>query len=374
MTLREVINEFPRNSEMVITETIPKNFSELSYYDKCVCVGNSDILAIMNVKDGKAFFGIKTITVKRVGKVFFKKATWSSTIVIESNKISSNLKVADIPIFFNFINRPIVKDLNYREKAILCKKFMLRAVLCKKVYGMESFYREYMNGSYHIKNFDWRLFRDFINSNVSVSIIDLIHFTKDLHKSMKVFLGVNNDIFVDYSKSREYQDILSSAVKLNQVVDFSWSEKRLKEFHLDQTRQLMGKQIATKSQTPIYDTVINGNNIKFLNTELDVFREGYYMHHCLYTNYWSRIKNKDYIAFHMYSPEDCTFSVKLANGKLYFDQIFAIYDRPVAKGTVQVAMDFVNRNEEALIKLLQHPKENNSENLETFRLDAELPY
>ena len=187
-------------------------------------------------------------------------------------------------------------------------------------------------------------------------------FTKDLHTSMK---RIMTDCKQDYSSQQRFYDLLHSAMKLDEVVDFSWSDKRIAEEHLRQTRQLMSEELAAKEHKPVYNTYLsNYDNIKLLNTEQEVYMEGMTMHHCLYTCYWSRIKSRQYIAFHMKSPEDCTFSVRIIDDKPYLDQIYLAYDRRVQDETKEIAMKFMLDNAEEFKRLLSLKQNNLEESLD----------
>ena len=142
---------------------------------------------------------------------------------------------------------------------------------------------------------------------------------------------------------------------INEIVDFTWSDKRIREEHKRQINTLMSKEIEEKENIPIFDDVdkINTTEIKVINTEKDVFIEGSNMHHCLYTNYFKRIKNREYIAFHMTSPEDCTFSCRLYNGNLVLDQIYLSQDRRVQSSTKKVAIDYLDKFTEEIKNLLK---------------------
>lgn len=357
ITLKEAIKEFPSNSEIVISDGIGDNFKELSYYNKTQKIGNSKRIAVVSTKDNKLFFGIKTFTVVRYGKNIFITCKWSDVITIENNKIISNCTEQYIRHFYSFIERSIAVDiLNDSPYTSISKSHMIKAILCKKVYSLETFYKEWMLKSYHLKGFDWRLFREFVSKIHYFSILDLKTFTKDLRKSMIVLIQMFKDNRVYGSKHRQLEDLLQSAIKLGEVVDFTWSEKRIREEHNRQTKELMAKEIDSKEDTPIYNVdkgSINTNNIHLLNTEKDVFTEGTLMHHCLYTNYFKKMQQHKHIAFHMSFPEECTFScVKTFDGRIVMDQIYLAYDRRVQDETKSVAQNYIEEYKSLISSLL----------------------
>ena len=149
--------------------------------------------------------------------------------------------------------------------------------------------------------------------------------------------------------------MLDCAVKLNEIVDFTWSAKRINLEHLRQIRLLKQQEISEKSNEPIYEHTIGSDTIKQLNTEIDVYMEGMSMNHCLYTYYYNRIASKKYIAFHMTSPEDCTFGLikSIVGNDIYLDQIFLSHDRAVQLETRKVAEQFLQQHKDELLQMFE---------------------
>jgi hypothetical protein len=163
-------------------------------------------------------------------------------------------------------------------------------------------------------------------------------------------------ISLGLSNKQLYCDILSYAIDNNQIIDFTWSTKRLNEEHLRQIRLANAKEISSKEQKPIYDLTFElPKNIELLNTELDIFMEGMKMSHCLYRCYYGKIKKHNYIAFHMTDPEDCTFSFCLKDDKVTFDQIFLKYDMPVKFTTKDIALNFMSEHYDKLKEMFFQP-------------------
>ena len=201
---------------------------------------------------------------------------------------------------------------------------------------------------FKLNNVGWRTIREYLTNNCFISIFDLEDFTKNAETSIKVFTESST------SKRTLLSDLLNCAVQLNEVVDFSWSDNRIQEEHTRQNRLLIEREIISKSDSNIFEEFPTPSNIKLLNTERDIFFEGKNMHHCLYSCYYKKIKNKEYIAFHMTYPEDCTFSFKFnRTNSLYLDQIFLKYDKPVKSDTKQVAIDFLNEYYKEIEKRLK---------------------
>lgn len=349
ITLREAIQKFPISWMKFQHKNIPDNFNELNFSEKLRFVGNENIIYYLSVKNDNLFFGLKEIVVKRVGKTIYKSSRWTDTIVVSSSKVSiKDISLNSVKTFLSIIGINFFDTLNGSESMFLRKSFMIAAILRKKVYNIETYFKQILACSYKLHNFDWKLFRRFFKSHFMFPLNDLLCFTKNLTNSMREVINSEDD----YDKLVLLQDILKCAVKLDEIVDFTWSNKRLQIEHNRQNSKLHLKELESKDEQNIYNISLDTENIKLLNTEKQVFLEGLNMHHCLYNCYWQNIKEKRYIAFHMNFPEDCTFSCKLVNGKLIFDQIYLAYDKQVLPETKEIARQFIDANYKEILSLL----------------------
>lgn len=347
ISLRKFIETFPEKSFIYSTQNIPNNFNELSYYEKYKLVGINNTITQLVVKSDSIFFCTKYKTVERIGNRFFCKLHPSKEYVyITPSKIVVNSQFEEIEQFltdvckitwFQDIPLPI-------QRVYFIKPSILRAILTKRIFSEETLYRGIASKCFGIKGIDWHLIKNLLLSGY-INIFDLKCFTRNLEDSIKVILQNRSDIGI-------YRDLLDCAVKLNEIVDFTWSAKRINSEHLRQIRLLKQQEISEKSNEPIYEHTIGSDTIKQLNTEIDVYMEGMSMNHCLYTCYYNRIASKKYIAFHMTSPEDCTFSLTKPMGNdIYLDQIFLSHDRAVQLETRKVAEQFLQQHKDELLQM-----------------------
>lgn len=365
-TLPQAVKLFPKSWSEVLNITIPDNFYNLSWEQKYKNRNSWNSTYYCSNKDGKIFFGLRTKIICRSGNKFYPKIDWSNTIVIDGKKISTHkLNIAGLYKFASVIGI----DLNFTYalpvtlKKHLLKECVIADILRKKVYNEETLCRCILSKIYHLKGFDWKLFFNYNCCSNYLSIPDLQAFTKDLAKSISILVHEKENY------NPIYRDLLNCAIQLNEIVDFTWSQKRIKEEHQRQINELNRREIEAKEQVPVFDICLDEPHIHMLNTEKEVFFEGTNMHHCLYNCYWNRIKHKNYIAFHMSVPEDCTFSFKVLNDKVVLDQAFLAYDKQVSDITRAAIIDFQNRNEADLYKLLT--EENKCDWPEDF---LDLPY
>jgi hypothetical protein len=345
ISLRKFVETFPVESFCKVRTNIPENFKDLPYlekYELYECRNNIPFerRKVLSVKDGHIYYGEYNRGLERKGKrIYLSRSQLSSCIWIDSNSIRfGGADKYAIALEFLLLCGKFDwhVDIPSRVKQMFfIKPSVFRAILTNKIYNEETFYKFIGSRVFGIKNIGWRSIRTFCTENIPISIFDLRDFTKNIEDSIEVLSKTTN--------THLYYDLLHYAVKLDQIVDFTWSEKRINEEHQKQIEISLQKEIASKEQVPIYKNVISGDNIRMLNTELEVFMEAQNMHHCLYSCYYNQIKEHTYIAFHMSYPEDCTFSVsKQSDGKIKFDQIYLKYDRHVQSNTRAIAEKFIN--------------------------------
>ena len=357
ITLPNAVKLFPKTWSKIIDNVIPENFYQLSYFDKIKYEGRSKSVYYLKNDNNKLFFGKKVSNVKRTGKRLFLTYFWNGVIIIEGSKITTkNITSDDVKVFLSIIGLNF--DFNV-PNSYWVSKSIIGDILRKKIYSEESFYRCVLNKIYKLKGFNWKLFRDFEKCDRHMSIYDLYTFTKNLESSLRVLINLSNNN--DWTKYNLLRDMLNCAVKLDHVVDFTWSDKRLSQEHLNQVRLLNLREISEKQTTPIQDYAINTDTIKMLNTEKDVYLEGLTMHHCLYTCYWNKIKSGTYLAFHMSFPENCTFSFKLkSNGTksqvLALDQAYLAYDKRPSDITYKEIDNFIFKYHDKIKELLKNNK------------------
>lgn len=354
ITLRKFVENFPLTSfQEVICRQLPLNFNELSYKEKYSYAGQSDKLFKLSVKNDAIYATVSLLKVNRVGCRIFKKSETSSSVYIEPNKITVRGDAEAVMLLLKHLNLNWFRNIpEYIRSFYFVKSTILRALLTKRIYSEETLYKRIGTSCFQLKDVSWKSVREYcINSNFNgFSIYDLRDFTKNVEQSIQVIAKHH------FTSIHLYRDLLTYACESNQIVDFTWSEKRINEEHRKQILAKRNGELSKKDENPIYTRVIGDDNIKLLNTEKDIFLESETMCHCLYRCYYSRIRNKEYIAFHMRYPEDCTFSVRPGmHNNIIFDQIYLKYDRMVQDSTKEVAQKFVDCNKDNILRMFKEP-------------------
>ena len=347
-TIRKFIETFPQ--EKCFTE--PKmSIKDLSYEEKFKA--STQIRHMLSVKDNRIYFAEFGDSIHRCGDKFYVKSIPMNYIWISPTEM--NVKCSG-EAKRKFLNLCGITWFNELSNAIIYHFFtpsIIKSILIGTIYNQETFYKAVGRRIFKV-NVPWKLLRKFLDDQrIYFNINDLKCFTKDLVKSLEVLVSIpyNDNTYIG-PKQGLLHDVLQSAIKLHEVVDFTWSDARLRAEHARQTRELMERDLDKKERIPIYDYT-DFEGAKLLNTEQEIFYEASNMHHCLYNCYYDKIKNHNYIAFHMFTPEDCTFSVRLNSSQTpILDQIYLKYDKRVQNSTEQVALQFIEKYKTQLKEML----------------------
>lgn len=158
------------------------------------------------------------------------------------------------------------------------------------------------------------------------------------------FIGVAKDsnhlidYFMNPPKEGSYilNDLVDQARILNRKIDFKWSKLRLEKEHKNWTKEIMTIELEHMADSvvnwiqPLHKFTPKG--FILLDTQKKVFEEGSLMKHCVYTNYWSSIKNGNYIAYHVMHPEtneEATLGFTIVNNTLIYNQCYTTYNKHI---------------------------------------------
>ncbi len=145
-----------------------------------------------------------------------------------------------------------------------------------------------------------------------------------------------------------YEDMIKEAQILEKKIDYKWSAKRLVEEHKAWTEQIMQVEIdslddATISVVERFDKY-TPQQFKLLKTQKEVFYEGKTMKHCVYTAYWSSIKNNRYLAYHIdLNGEEATLGVNIYDDKLVYNQCYSRYNGSISSAMNTLVNQFIDK-------------------------------
>lgn len=356
ITLRQFLKQAPREIHQFNKPEWFDNFKELSYAQKYhLYIDFHPVFEYFLKSDDEHLYYKKTShQICRIGRTFFIKKIQIASVYITPKSVKINFpNMVPFREFLQLLNIKLWRDIQGCSEAhILNKPSILKDILTGHIYNDETLWKRYALHAFKLKNVSWKDFKTCYNHQFN--ILDLVHFTKNIDNSLRI-LAKECELSPCYGKITMLRDVLKLAVKLDQIVDLNWSDKRMEQFHQEQIRIDNAVKIAKMPQIPIFDQLIGNEHITMLNNEKEIYEEGLNMHHCIHSCYFNRIKRQEYIAFHMTFPEDCTFGVKIASGEVILDQIYLKYDRHVKDETRQVALDFIKKYSKQLSMLLKSP-------------------
>jgi hypothetical protein len=160
--------------------------------------------------------------------------------------------------------------------------------------------------------------------------------------------NINTQSYDSFHDRQTIIDLLHQFKLLGKKIDFKWSTKRIDEEHKKAVKELMEYQLEEMSDQEIqYPDLPYPPEFELLNTEKKIFYEGKTMNHCLYTNYATSIKNKNYLAFHVtLGGEEATLGLHITNNEVHgpmptFNQVYSKYNKRVSDRMRDFCYDWV---------------------------------
>jgi len=188
-------------------------------------------------------------------------------------------------------------------------------------------------------------------ASIAKDINHMIEFSIDYAKNYRE--AKYNDVMNE--KSRIIADMIKEAQILEKKIDYTWSLNRLKEEHKDWTEKIMQVEIDSLDNVVIPNVErfdrYTPENFKLLKTQKEVFYEGKTMKHCVYTAYWTSIKNGNYIAYHITEGnEEATLGVNIYGNKLVYNQCYSRYNNSISDKLEIKVKAFIEELNEQVIR------------------------
>lgn len=327
----------------------------------------------VSCKEGKWYMYHRATELKRRGRTFYPKTTLSMRLSIINGKIST---IKDLT--WEHIERlqPRYEWLEQirtgRFGGTITNKTLLKEVLLGNITNPEAYYKWILKHTYRTDAIPWKLFREYAQSPMRISIFDIIEATINPKLTIEAYLRAN-----DHSEWRVrnlLEDSILTALRLGEKINPQWSEKRLATEHQRHIEMIQLRTIEAMDNNPashIFDAFDFPEEVKWLNTEGEVFKEASKMHHCLYSNYWSRIKKGDYVAFAVdHNGEHFTLGCRFNGDFCLYDQAHTAYNGSVSHANMAWINDFIHD----LDRFLGKQRDNVDFDWDRFIADYELPY
>lgn len=289
------------------------SFSELSDEEKRiqyliddVCLPYRQMYRIYQ-KDKNIIIAIKALDWKFIRNRFFIKTTFETLATITPTRVYSTKVHSAAHV--------VCKHLGF-EPNIHINKVLLRQIVKKG----KSAYDDYL-----IKHEE-----EIYCHRYGCSWDDIVTYSDD----PKLFLEK-----AKLPENDELRDLLYQARKLNRIVKTSWSPRRIHDEHMKWTEEIHQLKTRNCSEELIWKKNVElPKGVTLLNSEKTIANEGSSMHHCIYTNYCSLLKNKRMIAFHVVNEEgDFTCSFHICKDNIVFDQAYKAWNKRLTDSEMQFA-------------------------------------
>lgn len=310
---------------------------------------------------------------KRRGRTFYPKTKLSMKLSISDGKINT---IKDLT--WSHIQRLhsryewLEQIQSSRFGNQITNKTLLKEVLLGNITNPEAYYKWLLKHTYRIDSIPWKLFRDYAKSHMRVSIFDIVEATINPKLALETYLRASNHS--EWRFRNLLEDSILTALRLGEKINPQWSEKRLQAEHQRHIEMIQLRKIESMDSSPashIFDTFDFPEGVKWLNTEGEVFREASHMHHCLHSNYWTRIKRGTYVAFAIdHNGERFTLGCRFNGDFCMYDQAHTIYNGGVSNDNRAWINDFIHD----LDRFLGSQRDNVNFDWDRFTQDYELPY
>lgn len=140
-------------------------------------------------------------------------------------------------------------------------------------------------------------------------------------------------------------DLIKQAHALGQVVDLRWSPKRINEVHDDWTALIMEREMDGMSEEPLARgwEIALPKGFEIINSKKRLFLEGAVMKHCVYTNYWNRVRNNSYMVVHVTATsKPVTVGINTIGG--FIDQMNYKFNDRVSEVDETMIRDVINED------------------------------
>ena len=344
MTNYRIYEDFDGVKEEVITkEEEIEEFMNLPYDEQLRVYfqkGSRPMKRIVRYENSEKYLSLESVVgeVEFTGTKFFVKHSIGNKFLYKKenkktfSRYDRDMLLRDLILFPRF---DWIKN-EYEKKHIhgkVLSNSVVRDILAGKLTNVEIVVKTYLK-TLHLKDIDWKVYVKYLSTFDNVPVYWLKACTTDVNEAMKKIIE---------GQPYHFKDMVKQALSLGRTINPKWSEKRMDEEHTNMTHLLMKKEIDHKEQIPIYkECPVFDYPCHILNTEQEVFQEGLDMHHCIYTCYWKRIKNKEYLGLSFYEPERFTLGLKRTNGKFEFDQAYLIYDKEIGQASIDMINKFLN--------------------------------
>lgn len=232
-------------------------------------------------------------------------------IYIESRKVNTGgyhftrYENSFLPLFLTFFGlEGFCNDASLKlVKQVLLNKNIVGSIVKGTLTNWADTWKRYCRLVYGIKT-DFKLVEQYVQyiydtatEYYSPSPVRVIEFTTNWQNAIRTLMKSHTS--EDY---RLYNDLLEDAFLLNKKVNLCWSIKRCQQEHQRNIDEILLAQESALSGEPIHNSLAEndtfnsgGTSFRILNSEKSVFKEATEMHNCIYSHYFPKIRNGNYL-------------------------------------------------------------------------------
>lgn len=292
-------------------------------------------------KDDTLYYSYQDLAIRRNGAMFYVRQRDKAGFTFENKKLKIwwGKNIQSLPYLPMVISKLKMEWCCHKYYKFLTKGIfekMLRGDITNPI----DFCKAYLK-AVRIKNVSPKLFNDMI-------LADKVN-RYDMFTAFEVAKDPNH--FIERTLDDKYfnllaTDLVRQAIILGRKVDFMWSEKRMKAEHDAWTKEIMNMEGENIDDKPLnylkQFELLDGMTL--LDSQKKVWMEGKMMQHCVYTNYWSSIKNGTYNAYHIdIDGEQATLGINTwSDGQITFNQMYGHRNSNVSDKLLNTIKEWVN--------------------------------
>lgn len=220
-----------------------------------------------------------------------------------------------------------IESFLLHPRAHMLTKTLLEKIFQKKITNPHDLVKWYVKYSLKDKSISPRLLLDVVMKGIDI---------RDIRRSFKCMENKNHYLeflLNDLKRSPHLNDLIKQGLILGKKININWSKNRMEHVHNKWTKEIMEKEIDFIENYELnYEKIPSLlPTMTLLTNAKEVFREGRKMSHCIYANYWSRIREKKYIAIHYEDDsEAATIGIRVHGDYCSIDQIQSYYNDSVS--------------------------------------------
>lgn len=246
----------------------------------------------------------------------------------------------------NFLQPEIVKFLKERNIADIewlqdihpnhCHVFIKTATVLSKIFSgkitnVRDLVKHHIKYSLNMKNVSPELFYQYLKVEGSKyeTLGNVMYYMKMMAEPNEYLQKLIDNDGRSFFTNQDY-DLIHQANILGRKIKVNWSERKKHELHQEWTKEIMALEMDLVEDTDIDykgELSVHPHGFKLISNQKEIFAVGKTEHHCIYTNYWNRIKDKQYfVLYGQVSGENYTVGITNYGSGFIIDQIQKKYN------------------------------------------------